>query len=260
VVLTPLRLPRLEPAQNLGTILLQALERHNLHLKKGDVLAIASKVVSICERRILSLDEVQVSRKAKRVANRWGLDERLAAIVLLEADAILGGVHGFLLTLKNGFLTANAGVDLKNSPRGTATLWPKDPDHSARLLRHSLERHFRVPIGVEVVDSRVTALRLGTVGLAIGISGFRPVKDERRKLDLYGRRVKVTRLNIADDLAASAHMLMDETTERVGAVVLRNAPVRVNGSGDSREAKLKLADCLITSSITNGRMRGLDRS
>ena len=53
------------------------------------------------------------------------------------------------------------------------------------------------------MDSRVTALRLGTVGLAIGVSGFKPILDYRAKLDLYGRKVKVTQSNIADDLAGS---------------------------------------------------------
>lgn len=114
----------------------------------------------------------------------------LAQVVLNEADVVLGGVRGFLLTVRQGILTANAGVDLKNSPTGTAILWPVHPDRSALALRTSLERSANVRIGVVIVDSRVTPLRLGTTGLAIGLSGFQSVKDYRGKCDIYGRRGK----------------------------------------------------------------------
>ena len=37
--------------------------------------------------------------------------------------------EGFLLTIKNGILAANAGIDLKNAPPGTAILWPQMQMH-----------------------------------------------------------------------------------------------------------------------------------
>lgn len=253
MVLIPIKLPRFRPGQNLGTILLQAFGRQNLSLNNGDVVAVASKVVSISEGRIVRLDEVQSSTAAKRLAKKWSVDERLACIVLDEADAIVGGVKGFLLTVKNKILTANAGVDLKNSPPGTATLWPKNPDISAKEIRRLLNARYKVGFGVEIVDSRVTPMRLGTIGLAIGVSGFLPVRDERGKPDIYGRRPKVTLTNVADDLAASAHLLMGETDERVGAVVIRNAPVHINQIYDSKRAILGMDRCLISSNLVGAR-------
>jgi F420-0:gamma-glutamyl ligase len=166
-----------------------------------------------------------------------------------EADEILGGVSGFLLTQKDGVLTSNAGVDMKNSPRGTAMLWPGDPDDSATDLRNALERWFHAKIGVEIVDSRVTPLRLGTTGLAVGVSGFRSIIDQRGKQDLYGRKVRVTQSNFADDVAAAAHMLMGETKERVGAVVVRNAQIAFHARGHADHLKLSRDKCLITNSI-----------
>jgi len=154
-------------------------------------------------------------------------------------------------TVKNGIITANAGVDLKNSPAGTVTLWPRDPDATARRLRMHLERRYGVPLGVEIVDSRVTPLRLGTVGLAIGSSGFSPVRDERGALDLYGRRVRFTQLNLADDLAACAHLLMGETRTRTGAVLIRKAPIS-RSDDDSRVIRLSMEKCLIGSCFNKG--------
>ncbi len=249
ITLIPVKFPLAEQGQDLGELVERALDNQNTRLRNGDVLAVASKVASLCENRILRLDRVQVSTRAKRLAERWQIDPRLVSIVVQEADLILGGTRGFLLTVKDGILTANAGVDMKNSPRGSVSLWPDNPDHSAARLRRHLQNKKAIRLGVEIVDSRVTALRLGTVGLAIGVSGFKPILDYRAKLDLYGRKVKVTQSNIADDLAAAAHMLMGETREQVGAVLARNAPVTFDGSDTSAQGKLNSQRCLIASGL-----------
>ncbi len=231
--------------QDLGSVVETSLDNSGLSLRRGDVIAVASKIVSTCEGRIVKLRDVLVSSNAKRLARKWKMDRYLAAVVLSEADEILGGVPGFLLTIKNGTLTPNAGVDLKNSPPGTATLWPLDPDKSAQKLRSRLERRYTTRVGVEIVDSQVTPLRLGTVGLAIGVSGFLPVIDNRKGSDLFGRAIKVTQTNLADDLAATAHMLMGEGAERVGAVLIRGAGVVLNNSGRSKLVRLNRNKCLI---------------
>jgi coenzyme F420-0:L-glutamate ligase/coenzyme F420-1:gamma-L-glutamate ligase len=69
------------------------------------------------------------------------------------------------------------------------------------------------------------------------------------KEDLYRRKVKVTQLNVADDLAAAAHMLMGETKEKVGAVLVRNAPVEFEGAYGSTGGKLGPRRCLIANSL-----------
>ena len=228
-----------------------SLKNGGLSLQRGDILAVASKVVSTCERRVIRLTDVLITPRAQRLAKRWRIDERLAAVVVKEADQILGGVNGFILTVKNGILTPNAGVDLKNSPRGTATLWPINPDRSAHQLRRNLERLYKTKIGVEVVDSHVTALRLGTVGLAIGVSGFVPIRDRRGIRDIFGRSIRVTQANVADDMAAAAHSLMGESAERIGAVLVRGAPLEACDGGNSEPIKLSRKKCLIGNSLAN---------
>jgi len=246
----PIPLPTISIGQPLATVILTILQKQRLKLLNGDVVAVASKVVSTCERRVVPLKKIKTTSTARRLAKSYNIDERLTTVVLHESDRIFGGVKGFLLTLKDGILTANAGVDLKNAPPGTAILWPKNPDASAGKLRRSLERRFHCHIGVEIVDSRVTPLRLGTTGLAIGLSGFLPVRDERRNMDLYGRRIKVTQTNVADDIASSAHLLMGEAANRVGVVVIRNAPITFAVS-DGRQALMDLEKCLVGSSLVN---------
>jgi coenzyme F420-0:L-glutamate ligase/coenzyme F420-1:gamma-L-glutamate ligase len=253
VTLVPIIFPLARRGQDLNELVECALKNQKLRLRNGDILLVASKVVSLCENRIVRLDTVQVSPRARSLAVRWQIDLRLASVVVQEADMILGGTRGFLLTVKNGILTANAGADMKNSPPGSVSLWPENPDDSAARLRLYIQRRRAIRLGVEIVDSRVTALRLGTVGLAIGVSGFKPVLDYRSKPDLYGRKVKVTQSNIADDLAASAHMLMGETGERVGCVIARSAPVTFDDSASSAQGKLNSQRCLIASSLRDFR-------
>ena len=172
-----------------------------------------------------------------------------------ESADILGGVNGFLLTIRDGILTANAGVDLKNCPPGHAMLLPRNADTSAAELRKLLEMHYGGHLGVIIVDSRVTPMRLGTVGLAIGISGLNPVRDFRGTSDLYGRKVKVTRTNVADDLASAAHLLMGESEERIGLVIARKTRVSLDGLNGSRRVRLKATSCLIANNLSGNRYR-----
>jgi F420-0:gamma-glutamyl ligase len=194
------------------------------------------------------LDRQRVRQRARALARKFQISPELTQIVVNEADGILGGGRGFLLALKLGILSPNAGVDIKNSPPGTATLWPRNPEASADIIRRSLGKMSQARIGVLIVDSRLTPLRLGTTGLSIGSSGFKPVKDDRRKNDLFHRSVKVTQMNVADDLAASSHLLMAECNERVGLVVIRNAPISMAG-GHSSRAKLDMRKCLVCSNL-----------
>ena len=260
LTLIPVRFPTVRPGEKLAQLVYDCLKDDGLRLRRGDILAIASKIVSACEGRIVKLAGVRVTAQAKRLSVRWRLDERLAAVVVKEADEIIGGVNGFLLTVKNGILTPNAGVDLKNSPPGTATLWPTNPDRSASQLRRSLQLNFKTKIGVEIIDSHVTALRLGTVGLTIGLSGFIPIRDYRGVRDLFGRAVRVTQANVADDLAAAAHLLMGESSEHIGAVIIRGSVIELEPRCDGRLAKLSSTKCLIGSSLVRGRGGALSRN
>ena len=249
VTISPITLPTVHPGQKLPQVIRQALKEHEFDLRDRDIVCVASKVISIAEGRIVNLEQKQVSDTAKRLATKYSMNPHLAQIVLEQSDLVCGGVRGFLLTMTQGILTANAGVDLKNSPSGTATLWPAHPNHSASVLRASLMRDRNARIGVVIVDSRVTPLRLGTVGMAIGISGFRGIRDERRMRDLYGRKVIATRTNLADDLASAAHLVMGERDERKGLVVVQGAPITITSARD--KLALNVRRCLIGSSLVS---------
>ncbi len=78
------------------------------------------------------------------------------------------------------------------------------------------------------MDSQLAPLRMGTRGLALAVSGFRPVEDCRDKKDLYQKPLLITRHSIGDDLASTAHLLMGETNGQTPVVLIRDAPVTLS--------------------------------
>ncbi len=248
--LYPLRSSLVRPGEAITSKFSEALSRRNVRLRDGDIVAMASKAVAIAEGRLRPLSQVRPSRRAIGLGRQYSLPPDFVQVVIDEADHVYGGVKGALLTLTNGEATANAGADQKNSPKGFVVLWPANPDISARKIRVSVSRTFRKRIGVVIVDSRVTPLRLGTVGLALGSSGVEPIKDFRGKPDLYGRRARITFHAVADDIASAAHLVMGEGRERTPFVIVRGAPVRLTDN-DGRRIRLSVEECLYMSQVSS---------
>ena len=178
---------------------------HIRSLKNGSVVAITSKIVALAERRT-----APVSKRA--------------SVVRSESDALFKTKH-VDLTLKDGMFMANAGVDDSNG-NGKLILLPKDSFLAADLIRRELMKAFKVKkLGIVITDSRVAPLRAGVTGVAIGYAGFRGVMDYRGKKDIFGRRFKYTKVNVADGLAGAATSLMGEGAEKKPLAIIEEAPV-----------------------------------
>jgi F420-0:gamma-glutamyl ligase len=195
-----LRMQLIKPGDDLPAAILKAAKQVG-GIKNGDVFVVASSAVATAQGRLKRLRDVKPSIRAKRLAKRCGLRPEFVEIVLREADGVLGSVRGCLLTLKDGLLCPNAGVDCTNAPVGGKRL------------------------GIIIADSRVQPLHIGTVGQALGVAGIEPVVDCRGQHDLFGRPLRMTYRAIADQLASAAQLVMGEAAERIPAVVIRGADV-----------------------------------
>jgi coenzyme F420-0:L-glutamate ligase / coenzyme F420-1:gamma-L-glutamate ligase len=192
--------------------------------KDGDVLVISSKFVSMSEGAVVNLAEIKVSKKAKSLAKKCHMDEKMAELVLRESDYIVKGVPGFLLAIKDGMIAPNAGIDRSNVPKGYAILYPRDPFGTAEKLRRQFkERGARV--GIVIADSRLMPTRIGTTGVAIACTGFEPVDDLRGRQDLFGNVLKYTLKAVADGLATMGVAVMGESDESTPVAVVRGARV-----------------------------------
>ncbi|MFX0121993.1 MAG: coenzyme F420-0:L-glutamate ligase [Candidatus Hodarchaeota archaeon] len=187
---------------------------------------------------------VQPSQKAQELATLYQIDPQFVEVILKEADEILGGVYRTLLTIKDNIMIANAGADLSNNPKDHVTLWPKNPSRSANKIRKDLEKRTGKRLIVLIIDSRTTPLRLGTSGIAIGIAGINPIKDYRTKRDLFGKKLIVTTLAVADALASVAHLVMGEGNEAIPLVIIRNSEISVDLDLNPDIAKMPKERCL----------------
>jgi coenzyme F420-0:L-glutamate ligase/coenzyme F420-1:gamma-L-glutamate ligase len=214
--------PLIRAGDDLPSVVLKAArESAAAGFSDGDVLVIAESPVATAEGRAVRLDRVVPSDRARELGDRYGMDPRLAEVVLGESDAVVGGVKGFLLTLSQGTLLPNAGVDLSNTPPGTALPLPEDPDGSAARIRKAIGEMTGKRIGVIIADSRTHAMRLGCSSVAIGCAGIRAVIDERGRTDLYGHVLEVTQRAVADNIASAAVLVMGEADESVPCAIVR---------------------------------------
>ena len=184
-------------------------------------MVISSKFVAVSEGRVVRLSSVRAENKAKRLAVKNRMDERLCELVLRESDEIVGGIPGFVLASKDGLLTPNAGIDKSNVKHGSVVLYPRRPELSAWRIREALKFSRGVSVGVVICDSRLSPTRRGTTGVAVASSGIEAVLDMRGRKDLFGNVLKVTSQSVADDLSSAAEILMGESDEATPIVLAR---------------------------------------
>lgn len=198
-------------------------------LHDGDVLVISSKFMAISEGRVVSLESVSPTERARELSKDYDIPPELCELIIRESDEIIGGVSGFILTLRNGLLTPNAGIDKSNIEHGRVVLYPMDPLKSAADIVDEMGSRRGVRIGVVVSDSRLMPTRMGTTGVALAAVGFQAIRDLRGRPDLFGNLLKVKRQAIADDLCSGAQPVMGEATEATPIVLVRGLDASLLG-------------------------------
>ncbi len=204
------------PGQSIAETMIAALRANAISLNDEMVIVICQKVVSKAENRYVELASVSPSQRANELAALCEKDPRLVELVLRESSAVLRCVKDVLIVRHRlGFIVANAGIDQSNIPDAAqrALLLPHDPDASAAAIRATLAQRFGVHVGVIISDSFGRPWRLGVCGAAIGCAGLNPLIDLRGKPDRFGRSLRVTQVAVADEIAASASLVMGEADE-----------------------------------------------
>ena len=152
VRVVPLRgIPELGEGDDLGELVARAAERAG-GLEAGDVVVVAQKAVSKVEGRVVRLDDVEPSARARELA--CDDDPRRLEVILREAREIVRARPPLVITeTRHGFVCASAGVDASNAKGpGTLVLLPLDPDASAARLRERIRELGGVDVGVVVSD------------------------------------------------------------------------------------------------------------
>lgn len=224
-LLAPAGIPAVKPGDDLVAIIATALDAESLSLQSGDVLVVAQKIVSKAEGRIVDLTSVTPSARAREIAREIGKDARIVEVILSESVRVVRTRRDLIIVEHRlGLVMANAGVDQSNvtvDNAEQALLLPLDPDASARALRNALSRRYACDVAVIINDSVGRAWRRGTVGTAIGCAGLPSLADLRGRPDIFGRLLRTSIVGLADEIAASASLLMGQADESRPVVIVR---------------------------------------
>jgi coenzyme F420-0:L-glutamate ligase / coenzyme F420-1:gamma-L-glutamate ligase len=223
----PLRgLPLIGAGDHLVDLIASALARNDVRLRARDVLVVAQKIVSKAEGRMVDLATIEPSARALALAAEVDKDPRLVEVILSESVRVVRARRGVLIVEHRlGFVMANAGVDRSNVAPADGPervlLLPEHPDGSAEALRRGLAALTGIGVAVVISDSFGRPWRQGTAGVAIGVAGLPALIDLRGEPDLFGRRLEVSVVGFADEVAAAASLVMGQADEAQPVVLIR---------------------------------------
>ena len=190
----------------------EALSKPIKKLPENSIVIITSKVVSIWEGRCIHKSKVKSKKDlVKKEADLYSKKE------------VVKGLR-YMPVIKNNLFVGSAGIDESNA-NDYYILWPEDAWKSARKLYDWIRKKYSVKkVGVIITDSHIAPFRRGTSAVALAFYGFKPFLEYTGTKDLFGRKFKVSKLNIPDSLANAAHVLMGEGTERTPAALVTDLP------------------------------------
>jgi coenzyme F420-0:L-glutamate ligase / coenzyme F420-1:gamma-L-glutamate ligase len=223
-------IPEIEAGDDLVALLADAAERVG-GLEDADVLVVAQKAVSKAEGRVVRLEDVEPSERARELAAE-DQDPRHVEVILRESAKVVRVRPPLVISeTRSGFICASAGVDASNAKgEGTLILLPVDPDASAERLRLGLHDRTGRDVALIVSDSFGRPFRQGTVDVALGVAGLTPLLDLRGVRDRVGYQLHATQIAVADELAAAAELVMGKI-DGIPAAIVRGVDFRGPGSG-----------------------------
>jgi coenzyme F420-0:L-glutamate ligase/coenzyme F420-1:gamma-L-glutamate ligase len=221
IQITPIRVSdHIRPDNDLGVVILEAIADSQIEIQNGDILVVTHKIVSKAEGRVIDLTRIRPSPKAIRMAKEHDKDPRVMELILKESIQILRAKNGIIISeTKHGFVCANAGVDQSNVEGDMAVLLPAAPDESASRIQDAVMEKTGKEIAVIITDTFGRTFRNGQTNVAIGIAGINPIKSYIGTYDMYGRKLRVTEIAVADEIASAAELVMGKAEGTPVAIV-----------------------------------------
>lgn len=216
-------LPLIKNGDNLGKMIFEAAKKQGTPIQRYDVIVVTHVVVSKSEGNIVNLDTVKPSLKAIEIAKQTSKDPALVEVILQETkDIVRIGQNSIITETYSGAICANAGVDRSNvSGERNVVPLPKNPNASAEAIRSEIKRLSGIEVAVIVSDTHGRPFRMGEINVAVGVAGFKPIRDRRGEKDLFGYVLKIKQTAIADELASAAELVIGQASEGIPAAIVR---------------------------------------
>jgi coenzyme F420-0:L-glutamate ligase/coenzyme F420-1:gamma-L-glutamate ligase len=218
-------IPLIHQGDDIGAIICEIAEKEKFSFENGDIVVVASKIVSKAEGRLADTYKIKPSKKTVALAKKLEIDPRKLEVILRETKRMLIAKPGLIVTEDRlGFISTSAGVDSSNTlpgPKGqVVSLLPEDPDASAKRIRKTIEQRTGKKIAVIINDTFGRPDRKGSVGMAIGISGIAAIYYPPTREDIHGKK-RHPEIAQIDEIAAAASLIMGQTNERRPVVIVR---------------------------------------
>lgn len=245
-----IKIPLIEEPISLAELIVSNTEKQGVNIEDNDVIIVTSKVLLKSLGKIIGLNTVIPSLKAKIISRVTGKDSVETELVLRNSrkcffiastkflkrfSYVLGKNIGdareaaekvkaiMFVETCNGFIATDAGLDYSNLPPGQAIVNNYDFDAMADELRSEIRRLTGHDVAVVVADTEFTVSngKFGTIDVAVGSSGITPISREFGSRDLYNRP-KFGGLDIVvDELCSAAALIMKQSGEGVPIVLVK---------------------------------------
>ncbi|MFP9061651.1 coenzyme F420-0:L-glutamate ligase [Natrialbaceae archaeon A-chndr2] len=215
-------LPEIRPGDDIAELIL-----NKTTINSGDVLTIASTIISKAEGRAANFEDFPPSPRAKEIASQLEelsggeKDARFVQAILEESSELIIDAPFLLTETHFGHVGVNAGIDRSNVPNHDLLLLPKRPGKSAKRIQSGLIERGIEDITVIVTDTCGRPFRHGQRGVAIGWAGISANRDWRGEQDRDGRELGVTVQSVVDELASASNLITGEGAAGTPAVVIR---------------------------------------
>ncbi|MBU1034098.1 coenzyme F420-0:L-glutamate ligase [Patescibacteria group bacterium] len=183
------------------------------HLPENSVLAISSKIISYCQGCLV---KKEIDSKAQK-----------HALVRKEAELYTdpnSSKFDLMLSIKNSTLIVNAGIDESNASlngESCFVLWPEKIQETINgVWKYLRNKHGLKNFGVITTDSRSFPLRWGVVGTTIASCGFKSLNNHIGQKDIFGRKMVMEQVNVAEALGVAATFEMGEVAEKTPFVLV----------------------------------------
>jgi len=216
-------LPLIQPGDNIGKMVANAAKKQGTPLQPNDIVVVTHVAVSKSEGNIVNLNEIKPSTKAIEIAKQTNKEPSLVELILRETkDIVRIGQNSIITETNSGIICANAGIDRSNvSGEHNVVPLPKNPNASAEVIKAEIKQHSNTNVAVIVSDTHGRPFRNGEINIAIGVAGFKPIRDRRGEKDLFGYVLRIKQTAIADELASAAELVIGQTSEGIPAAIVR---------------------------------------
>ncbi len=238
-------IPIIKAGDKIAEIIIDSIQNQNLKLMNKDILVIAQTIISRAEGRVVNWTKINPTPTAIELAKEINKDARMVTLILEESVSVVRKApERLIVELKSGVICANAGIDHSNSGgNDLVTLLPKNPDKSAEEICKKIKEMTKIDVAVVISDTHGRPFRTGAINVALGISGFEHgIKSYVGKKDLFNYTLQSSIINVVDELACAAELIIEESDEAIPVVLIRGYDFKIGNDSSKSLIREKEKD------------------